>query len=122
MSLDADLAPSPAAEPRRRTFPIATLHGPGELAAIEFGDPARPIDVVFLHANGFNALTYRSTLAPLADRLRILCVDQQGHGRSAQRTPIETRTIQRPSRTDGVTMARPEALTASDQARSIVAT
>jgi pimeloyl-ACP methyl ester carboxylesterase len=94
MSLDAEFASSaaPAAEPRRRTFRIATPHGPGELAAIELGDPARPIDVVFLHANGFNALTYRSALSPLADRLRILCVDQQGHGRSARRTPIETRT------------------------------
>src|ERR1700722_7664291 len=93
MTSDADLASraAPAAEPRRRTFAIATPHGPGELAAIEFGDPARPLDVVFLHANGFNAMTYRSVLAPLSDRLRILAVDQQGHGRSAQRTPAENR-------------------------------
>ena len=47
--------------------------------------------MVFLHANGFNAMTYRSVLAPLSDRLRILAVDQQGHGRSPQRTPIEGR-------------------------------
>jgi pimeloyl-ACP methyl ester carboxylesterase len=94
MTTDADLAarPLPAAQPRRRVLPISTPHGPAELAGIEFGDPARPIDIVFLHANGFNALTYRSALSPLADRLRILCVDQQGHGWSDQRTPVEGRT------------------------------
>jgi pimeloyl-ACP methyl ester carboxylesterase len=93
MTVDADLPSraAPAAEPRRRTLAIATPHGPAELAALEFGDPARPLDVVFLHANGFNALTYRATLAPLADRLRILAVDQQGHGGSAQRSKAEGR-------------------------------
>jgi pimeloyl-ACP methyl ester carboxylesterase len=94
MTIDTDLAlrAPPPVEPRRRTFAISPPHGPAELAAIEFGDPARPIDVVFLHANGFNALTYRSVLAPLGDRLRILAVDQQGHGRSPQRAASEGRT------------------------------
>lgn len=94
MTLDADLTARAAApdEPRRRTLAINPPHGPAELAAIEFGDPSRPIDVVFLHANGFNAMTYRSVLAPLADRLHILGVDQQGHGLSLQRTPTEGRT------------------------------
>lgn len=93
MTIDADLAlrASPWATPRRRTLALSTAHGPGELAAVEFGDPARPIDVVFLHANGFNAMTYRQVLAPLADRLRILAVDQQGHGGSPQRTPAQDR-------------------------------
>ncbi len=94
MTIDADLpldAATPDA-PRRRTFAIHSPQGPAELAAIEFGDPARPLDVIFLHANGFNAMTYRSVLAPLSGRLRILAVDQQGHGRSAQRTPSEGRT------------------------------
>ncbi|KRB40478.1 alpha/beta fold hydrolase [Phenylobacterium sp. Root700] len=54
----------------------------GAMAALEFGDAARPIDVVFVHANGFNARTYRSILAPLAEDFRILAVDQRGHGRS----------------------------------------
>jgi len=35
---------------------------------------------VFLHANGFNALTYRSLLAPLAASLRIVVPDLRGHG------------------------------------------
>ena len=50
------------------------------MAAFEFGPADRPIDLVFLHANGFNALTYRAVLAPLAVRLRILAIDQRGHG------------------------------------------
>ena len=77
---------------RRRVFTLATPTGPGDIAAIELGDPARPIDVIFVHANGFNALTYRSVLAPLADRLHILAIDQQGHGRSPQRVPSESRS------------------------------
>lgn len=93
MTLDADLpARASIGEARRRTLTISPPSGQAQLAAVEFGDPARPIDVIFLHANGFNALTYRSVLAPLGDRLRILAVDQQGHGRSAQRVPAEGRT------------------------------
>ncbi len=68
-----DLSPA-----RRRTL---VLQG-GDVAALEFGPVERPLDVVFLHANGFNAGTYRSILAPLADRLRVLAVDQRGHGRT----------------------------------------
>jgi pimeloyl-ACP methyl ester carboxylesterase len=85
--MDASLSP----EPRRRTFAITSRGEPGELAAIEFGDPARPIDVIFLHANGFNAMTYRSVLAPLTPRLRLLGVDVQGYGLSPQRSPTEGR-------------------------------
>lgn len=63
---------------RRRSFrPVE-----GAVAAIEWGDPARDIDVLWLHANGFNASTYRSILSPLGDRLRVLAVDLRGHGRS----------------------------------------
>lgn len=54
----------------------------GEMAVLDLGDPARPVDLVFLHANGFNALTYRAILAPLTDRLRIWAPDLRGHGRS----------------------------------------
>lgn len=93
MTLDADLSSraAPFAEPRRRTLAISPPTGPAELAALEFGDPDRPLDVVFLHANGFNAGTYRSVLGPLSDRLHILAIDQQGHGRSAQRASSEGR-------------------------------
>lgn len=47
---------------------------------LEWGDPGRPVDLVFAHANGFNALTYRTLLAPLADRFRIWAPDLRGHG------------------------------------------
>jgi pimeloyl-ACP methyl ester carboxylesterase len=80
-----------SSEPRRRTLAIKSRDEDGALAAIEFGDPARPIDVIFLHANGFNAMTYRSVLAPLAPRLRLLAVDMQGYGLSSPRSPIEGR-------------------------------
>lgn len=65
-------------EPRRRMIRLSD----GEMAALDFGDEARPVDVVFFHATGFNALTYRSILAPLSSSLRILAVDQRGHGQS----------------------------------------
>lgn len=65
-------------EPRRRMIRLPD----GEMAALDFGDEARPVDVVFFHATGFNALTYRSILAPLSSTLRILAVDQRGHGAS----------------------------------------
>ena len=54
--------------------------GPGAAGVIEFGPADRAVDLVFLHATGFNALTYRHILAPLARRFRILAVDQRGHG------------------------------------------
>jgi pimeloyl-ACP methyl ester carboxylesterase len=38
------------------------------------------VDAVFLHANGFNAWTYRQILAPLGGDFRLLAVDQRGHG------------------------------------------
>ena len=79
-----DAAKGPA--PRRRTIALPGRGEGARLAALDFGDPGRPIDVVFLHANGFNAMTYRSVLAPLAGTLRILAADQQGHGRSPQRS------------------------------------
>jgi pimeloyl-ACP methyl ester carboxylesterase len=69
-------------EPRRRFIAIDSRAGPGEMAALDFGPEGRPFDVVFLHANGFNAMTYRSILGPLSAGLRVLAVDQRGHGAS----------------------------------------
>ncbi len=54
----------------------------GKLSGIAFGDPVRPADAVFLHANGFNAMTYQSILAPLGHRAHVAAVDLRGHGRS----------------------------------------
>jgi pimeloyl-ACP methyl ester carboxylesterase len=55
----------------------------GTMAAVAFGDAERPVDLLFLHATGFNALTYRRMLAPLAERAHVVAVDLRGHGRSA---------------------------------------
>jgi pimeloyl-ACP methyl ester carboxylesterase len=70
-------------KPRRRMIRLRD----GEMAALEFGDAARPVDVVFLHGNGLNAATYRSILAPLALSMRVLACDLRGHG--ASRLPAD---------------------------------
>ena len=75
--------------PRRRTLPLPARGG--EMALIEMGDPNRPVDLVFVHANGFNAMTFRSLLAPLASELRILLPDLRGHGRTRLPTPTQGR-------------------------------
>jgi pimeloyl-ACP methyl ester carboxylesterase len=63
----------------------------GTVAAIGFGDPAKPVDVLFLHANGFNALTYRSILEPLAASQHVLAIDQRGHGLTTLQGTIDGR-------------------------------
>lgn len=63
----------------------------GEAAGIAFGDPVRPIDVLFLHATGFNAVTYQSILEPLGARMHAAAVDLRGHGRS--RLPASPRKL-----------------------------
>jgi pimeloyl-ACP methyl ester carboxylesterase len=77
-----------AAPPRVRR--IALPGRGGDTQGLEFGPQDRPIDVVFSHANGFNARTYRTILSPLAGALRILALDQRGHGLSGL-APIEGR-------------------------------
>lgn len=54
----------------------------GRLTGWRWGDTSRPPDLVFLHANGFNARAYTMLLEPLGDRLSILAIDQRGHGHS----------------------------------------
>jgi pimeloyl-ACP methyl ester carboxylesterase len=67
-------------EPRLRRVPLASRGG--EMALLDFGDPERAPDIVFCHANGFNARTYRTILAPLARDHRVLALDLRGHGAS----------------------------------------
>ena len=75
--------------PRRLSVPIDNRWGAGEMAVLDFGDPKRPVDLIFSHANGFNAATYRSLLSPLSASLRIWAPDLRGHGRST--LPVFTR-------------------------------
>lgn len=77
--------------PRRMTVPIDNRWGAGEMSVLDFGDAKRPVDLIFCHANGFNAATYRSLLAPLASSLRILAPDLRGHGASTLPTDIKGR-------------------------------
>ena len=76
-------------EPRRLTVDLPARGG--AMAVLEWGDPGRPVDLVFAHANGFNALTYRTLLAPLAERFRIQAPDLRGHGATTLPTAIEAR-------------------------------
>lgn len=54
----------------------------GEMQAIDFGNPALEIAAVWLHATGFNAMTYQSMIAPLGLRTKVTALDMRGHGRS----------------------------------------
>ena len=63
---------------RRRWFEVPG----GRMAAIAFGADTPSPDIIFLHATGFNARTYRALLAPLGDRFHVLAVDMRGHGRT----------------------------------------
>jgi len=52
----------------------------GTMSGVHFGPIDAPVKMVFLHANGFNGLTYRSILAPLG--VHVLALDLRGHGRT----------------------------------------
>jgi pimeloyl-ACP methyl ester carboxylesterase len=75
--------------PRSRLIPLEGRGG--AMAALEFGPADRPVDIVFSHANGYNARTYRTVLEPLAGEFRILALDLRGHGASTLPTVIEGR-------------------------------
>ncbi len=76
---------------RRLTVPVSNRWGAGELSVHDFGDAKRPVDLIFVHANGFNAATYRSLLAPLSSSLRILAPDLRGHGQTRLPTDAQGR-------------------------------
>lgn len=65
----------------RWALAVPGLQG-GDMSVLDMGDPARAPDMIFVHANGFNALTYRSLLEPLAREAHILAPDLRGHGLS----------------------------------------
>ncbi len=55
----------------------------GRIAGLNFGRGSGPIDVVFLHATGFCALTYRRLLEPLGPKRRVVALDLRGHGHTS---------------------------------------
>lgn len=86
--------------PRRRMVPIQNRWGAGEMAVMDYGNPDRPVDLIFVHANGFNARTYRSLLQPLSNALRIWAPDLRGHGLSQLPARLEGRRGWRDHRDD----------------------
>lgn len=53
---------------------------PGQIGGHRLGPEDQPVDLVFLHATGFNGRSYAPLLEPLADRLHMLLPDARGHG------------------------------------------
>lgn len=62
----------------------------GALSALQFGNPSDPLGLIFCHANGFNAQTYRSVIGPAIDGLgkSALALDLRGHGFSTLPTDV----------------------------------
>ncbi len=54
----------------------------GNMTGLEFGNPADRLASLWLHATGFNAMTYQSIMGPLGLRTRVQAVDLRGHGRT----------------------------------------
>jgi len=70
--------------PVRREVPFSD----GKISFLEWEAlPGAPV-LVFSHANGFNASTYRALLQPLTGRFRIIAWDMRGHGETT--LPLET--------------------------------
>lgn len=61
---------------KRQTYPLRD----GTLSALHFGDMSAPVRLVFLHANGFNAQSYRALLGSLG--VHVAAFDMRGHGHS----------------------------------------
>jgi pimeloyl-ACP methyl ester carboxylesterase len=58
----------------------------GAISFLEWNDAPGAPQLVFAHANGFNALTYRSLLGPLSDTFHIVAFDMRGHGSTTLKT------------------------------------
>ena len=97
-------------EPQLRARRIALPQRGGEMAAYEIGPQDRPIDLVFSHANGFNARTYRTILGPLEARWRVLMVDMRGHGLTRLPDDVEGRDAWTDFRDDLLTVLAAEDL------------
>lgn len=50
----------------------------GTISAVHFGRESNPLKLVFIHANGFNAMSYRALLQPLG--VHSVALDMRGHG------------------------------------------
>lgn len=89
--MDGSIDGTMAIPPRRLSVPVRNRFGEGRMAVLDFGPAERPVDLVFVHANGFNAYTYRQLLSGLAGRLRIWAVDLRGHGHTTLPAKVQGR-------------------------------
>ena len=64
----------------RRTYQLRD----GTLSTLHFGNVSAPVQLVFLHANGFNAQAYRAVIEPLCHdpKFHAIVFDMRGHGES----------------------------------------
>jgi pimeloyl-ACP methyl ester carboxylesterase len=60
----------------------------GRVAGIVFGAEKPTPDILFLHATGMTARSYRAMLEPLGDRFSVLALDMRGHGLTTLPAPI----------------------------------
>ena len=61
----------------------------GDMSAVHFGPLEEDVKLVFLHANGFHGLAYRTLLEPLGEH--VVALDLRGHGQT--NLPIDTQTV-----------------------------
>jgi pimeloyl-ACP methyl ester carboxylesterase len=95
-SNEADARAALAETFRRISFEIPG----GRMAGIAFGAQTPTPDIVFLHATGFNARTYRTLLEPLAEKFHVLALDARGHGRTQLKARVFGYTSWRRHRND----------------------
>lgn len=88
-------------DPRPETFRRVAFDVPGgTMAGIAFGMETPTPDIVFLHATGFNARTYRTLLEPLGEKYHVLALDARGHGRTTLKAQVFGYTSWRRHRDD----------------------
>ncbi|MDX2277765.1 MAG: alpha/beta hydrolase [Hyphomonadaceae bacterium] len=96
MTEPAQTEAAPAENFRRVSYEVPG----GAMAGIAFGAETPTPDIVFLHATGFNARTYRTLLAPLGEKYHVLALDARGHGRTQLKARIFGYTSWRRHRND----------------------
>lgn len=93
--------PSETIAPAPETFRRVSFDVPGgSIAGIAFGAQTPTPDIVFLHATGFNARTYRTLLEPLGEKYHVLAIDARGHGRTTLKSRVFGYTSWRRHRND----------------------
>lgn len=73
--------PPSTATYKREMVPVATANGTGDVGVHRWHSQTEiAAKLVFLHANGFNALTYRKILEQIGLHHSVIAIDLRGHG------------------------------------------